>query len=177
MTETAEMADVVLPATTFLEHDDCYSAGGHTFFQIAKAVVPPFAECRSNHWVIQQLAMRLEAEHKGFLKSEWELISDMLKKSGYQEKIPPEPKSFEIDLDLGFEKMHFLDGFGHEDRKFHFRADWTYWGQANLEMPPFPDHWEVRDRLSNEKPYRLITPPARWFLNSTFNEMSLFQDR
>ena len=41
MTETAEMADVVLPATTFLEHDDCYSAGGHTFFQIAKAVVPP----------------------------------------------------------------------------------------------------------------------------------------
>ena len=83
MTETAEMADVVLPATTFLEHDDCYSAGGHTFFQIAKAVIPPLAECRSNHWVIQQLAMRLEAEHKGFLKSEWELISYMLKKSGY----------------------------------------------------------------------------------------------
>ena len=76
-----------------------------------------------------------------------------------------------------FEKMHFLDGFGHEDQKFHFRADWTYWGQANLEMPTFPDHWEVRDRLSNEKPYRLITPPARWFLNSTFNEMSLSQDR
>ena len=44
-------------------------------------------------------------------------------------------------------------------------------------MPTFPDHWEVRDRLSNEKPYRLITPPARWFLNSTFNEMSLSQDR
>ena len=174
MTETAEMADVVLPATTFLEHDDCYSAGGHTFFQIAKAVVPPLGECRSNHWVIQQLAMRLEAEHQGFLKSEWELIMDMLKKSGYQEKIPPEPKSFEIDLNLGFEKMHFLDGFGHEDRKFHFKADW---GQANHEMPTFPDHWEVRDCLSNEKPYRLITPPARWFLNSTFNEMSLSQDR
>ncbi|MGA0929873.1 MAG: molybdopterin-dependent oxidoreductase [bacterium] len=177
LTETAEMADVVLPATTFLEHDDCYSAGGHTFFQIAKAVVPPLGECRSNHWVIQELAKRLKAEHTGFRKSEWELITDMLQKSGYQEKIPLEEKSFEIDLDLGFEKMHFLDGFGHEDRKFHFRADWTYWGQANQEMPTFPDHWEVRDRLSHDKPYRLITPPARWFLNSTFNEMSLSQDR
>ena len=177
MTETAEMADVVLPATNFLEHDDCYSAAGHTFFQIAKAVVPTVGQCRSNHRVIQELALQLEARHQGFLKSEWELITGMLEKSGFKEKIPLEQKSFEIDLDLGFRKMHFLDGFGHEDGKFHFNADWTHWGQGNQEMPKLPDHWEVRDSLSKEKPYRLITPPARWFLNSTFNEMSLSQDR
>ena len=35
MTETAAMADIVLPATTFLEHDDIYTAGAHTFLQIA----------------------------------------------------------------------------------------------------------------------------------------------
>ena len=46
---------------------------------------------------------------QGFLKSEWELITDMLKKSGYQKRFH-RTKSFEIDLDLGFEKMHFLDG-------------------------------------------------------------------
>ena len=34
MTETAAMADIVLPATMFLEHDDIYTAGGHTFLQI-----------------------------------------------------------------------------------------------------------------------------------------------
>ena len=34
MTETAEFADIVLPATTFVEHDDFYGAGGHTHFQV-----------------------------------------------------------------------------------------------------------------------------------------------
>ena len=43
LTDTALYADVVLPATTFLEHDDFYTASGHTFFQVAKKVVefPP----------------------------------------------------------------------------------------------------------------------------------------
>ena len=37
MTETAAMADIVLPATTFLEHDDIYQASGHTFLQVDEA--------------------------------------------------------------------------------------------------------------------------------------------
>ncbi len=52
LTETAAMADIVLPATTFLEHDDIYTAGGHHFLQIGRAVLPPHGECRSNHDVI-----------------------------------------------------------------------------------------------------------------------------
>ena len=56
MTETAAMADIVLPATTFLEHDDIYTAGGHTYLQIGRAVVRPYAECRSNHDVLCALA-------------------------------------------------------------------------------------------------------------------------
>jgi hypothetical protein len=52
MTETARMADVVLPATTFLEHDDIYLGGGHTFLQVARGVLEPPGECRSNHAVI-----------------------------------------------------------------------------------------------------------------------------
>ncbi len=50
MTETAAMADIVLPATTFLEHDDIYTGRRpHLYLQIGRAVLPPYAECRSNH--------------------------------------------------------------------------------------------------------------------------------
>ena len=59
MTETAAMADIVLPATTFLEHDDIYPAGAHTYLQIGRAVLDPYAECRCNHDVICGLADRL----------------------------------------------------------------------------------------------------------------------
>ena len=52
MTETAKMADVVLPATTFLEHDDIYRGGGHQYIILGPKLVEPPGECRSNHEVI-----------------------------------------------------------------------------------------------------------------------------
>ena len=90
MTETAAMADIVLPATTFLEHDDIYTAGGHTFLQIGRAVLPPYAECRSNHDVICGLAKRLGARHPGFEMTAFELIEQTLRASGL-----PGPEAFE----------------------------------------------------------------------------------
>ena len=82
MTETAAMADIVLPATTFLEHDDIYTAGGHTYLQIGRAVLQPYAECRSNHEVICALAERLGACHPGFEMSAFEMIDRTLRVSG-----------------------------------------------------------------------------------------------
>ena len=52
LTETAAFADIVLPATMFLEHDDFYTASGHTYFQVTKKVIEPPGECRENHYVI-----------------------------------------------------------------------------------------------------------------------------
>ena len=63
MTETARWADVVLPATMFMEHDDLYQAGGHTHLQIGPKLIEPPGECRSNHEVLQGLASRLGARH------------------------------------------------------------------------------------------------------------------
>ena len=48
MTDTARYADIVLPATMFLEHDDIYTAGGHQHLQFAPKAVEPPAGCRSN---------------------------------------------------------------------------------------------------------------------------------
>ena len=66
MTDTARLADIVLPATTFLEHDDMYRAGGHSFFQVTRKVIEPYAQARENHYVICELAKRLGAKHRGF---------------------------------------------------------------------------------------------------------------
>ncbi len=63
MTETARMADIVLRATMFLEHDDLYTGGGQQHVQLGLARLPAPAECRSNHDVIVALAARLGAEH------------------------------------------------------------------------------------------------------------------
>ncbi|MBV8935773.1 MAG: molybdopterin-dependent oxidoreductase, partial [Alphaproteobacteria bacterium] len=79
MTETAAMADIVLPATTFLEHDDIYPAGAHTYLQIGRAALLAYGECRSNHDVICGLAERLGAHHPGFAMSAIELIDQTLR--------------------------------------------------------------------------------------------------
>ena len=77
------MADIVLPATTFLEHDDLYVAGGHTHLQVTRAIIEPLGETRSNHDVICALAERLGASHPGFDTNAWDLMDDTLRLSGY----------------------------------------------------------------------------------------------
>jgi anaerobic selenocysteine-containing dehydrogenase len=170
MTETAAMADIVLPATTFLEHDDIYTASGHTFLQVARKVVEPFAEARPNHFVICELAKRLGAEHAGFAMSEWEIIDATLARSGLPDATTIYEKGGH-DLALPFERAHFLDGFGHADKRFHFAADWAALGPNHHSLPALPDHAAVIDRTDAERPFRLVVPPARSFLNTTFNNM------
>jgi anaerobic selenocysteine-containing dehydrogenase len=169
MTETAAFADVVLPATTFLEHDDFYTASGHTTFQVARKVIEPAGETRENHFVICELAKRLGAEHPGFHMSTWEIMDASLKGSGMWDAQTIYERGGQ-DFAPPFEKMHFLDGFDTDDRKFHFRGDWKRFGGRWEEMPALPDHHDVIDNATTEKPFRLIAAPARTFLNSTFTE-------
>src|SRR5690606_23408896 len=54
--------------------------------------------------------------------------------------------------------------------RFHFRVDWATIGSAHEGMPAFPDHFDCIDVASAEHPFRLVTAPARSFLNTTFTE-------
>jgi anaerobic selenocysteine-containing dehydrogenase len=168
MTETADMADIVLPATTFLEHDDIYTASGHTHLQVARKIVEPEGQCRTNHDVICALARRLGAEHRGFAMSEWAIIEETLTLSGL-----PGIAGFHegrwLDMALPFETAHFLDGFGHADKKFHFKPDWASLGPHAVGLPALPDHAEMIDAATDERPFRMVAAPSRSFLNTTFN--------
>jgi anaerobic selenocysteine-containing dehydrogenase len=59
MTDTARYADIVLPATTYLETEDLYRAYGAYYLQYAPAAVPPQGEARSNFRLAQDLAQRM----------------------------------------------------------------------------------------------------------------------
>jgi anaerobic selenocysteine-containing dehydrogenase len=169
LTETAAFADIVLPATMFLEHDDFYTASGHTFFQVTKAVIEPPGECRENHYVISELAKRLGAKHRGFDMTPWEIMDESLRESGMWDAETNWKKGGQ-DFHLGFETSHFLDGFAWPDKKFRFKPDWAAYGPRGAEMPSLPDHFDVIDNATTDKPFRMVAAPARTFLNSTFTE-------
>jgi anaerobic selenocysteine-containing dehydrogenase len=176
MTETARMADVVLPATTFLEHDDIYQGGGHQYIQLGPRLIEPPGECRSNHEVICALAGRLGAEHPGFSMSARDLIDWTLRHSGWGTLQELERRRW-IDCQPDFADSHYLDGFAWPDGKFRFKPDWAglrigSWEQCGPvhAMPALPDHWEVIEEADAEHPFRLVTAPARNFLNTSFTE-------
>jgi len=169
MTETAKYADIVLPATTFLEHDDFYTASGHTTFQVSHKLVDAPGEARENHVVVCELAHRLGAEHPGFHMTVREIMDETLRLSGMMDSQANASAGGE-DCRLDWNAMHFIDGFPTADRRFHFKADWQRFGGRWREMPVLPDHFNVNDPTTPDKPYRLVTAPARTFLNSTFTE-------
>src|ERR1700684_3687214 len=176
MTDTAKVADVVLPATMFVEHDDMYQAGGSQYILLGPKLIDPPGECRSNHEVNCALAQRLGARHPGFDMTPREIIDETLRISGRGTLAELEAVRW-LDCQPPFETAHFLNGFAHTDGKFHFRADW-----ANVPydhdglcgpwrgLPSLPDHWAVNEGADARHPFKLATSPARNFLNSSFNQ-------
>ncbi len=169
MTDTAKLADMVLPATTFVEHDDLYQASGHAHLQLGPKIIEPYAEARANHEVICALAQRLHAEHPGFAMSAREIIDRTLKASGYPGFDEMEQRHW-IDLQPDFDTSHFIRGFPQPDARFHFKPDWSKHGADFAAMPALPDHFAVIDEADAEHPFRMVAAPARSFLNTTFTE-------
>jgi anaerobic selenocysteine-containing dehydrogenase len=177
MTETAKYADIVLPATMFLEHDDVYQGGGHQHIMFGRKLVDAPGECRSNHDVLCDLAKRLGAEHEGFNMTPRELIDWTLQHSRRPDLEKLDEDNW-IDVQPDFETAHNLKGFGHADGKFRFKPDWAKAAFTSPlgalgpveDMPMFPDYWNAIEEANAEYPFRLATSPARTFLNSSFNE-------
>lgn len=169
MTDSAELADIVLPATMFLEHDDLYQGSGHSYLQVGKKIIEPHEESRSNIEVLSGLAQRLDSDHELFTLDAWEIIDRTLKATGH----PGADETHEmgwIDCSLPFDEAHFLNGFGFSDGKFRFQADWSAIGAEHRQMSSLPDHLENIDGVTEDKPYRLVAAPARRFLNTSFTQ-------
>ena len=181
MTETAKMADIVLPATMFLEHNDLYQSGGHQHIQLGLKIIEPPGECRSNHALICDLAHRVGARHPGFEMSEREIIDQTLQKSGWGTLEELCQKRW-IDAQPDFTTSHYINGFAFPDGKFRFKPDWSAVTGPRIggvddsqAMPRLPDHWSVIEETDGAHPFRLATSPSRGFLNTTFSETATSQ--
>jgi anaerobic selenocysteine-containing dehydrogenase len=189
MTDTAEMADIVLPATMFVEHDDLYRAGGQNHILLGPKLVEPPETVRTNLFVIEELAKRLGvSDYPGFGLSERQHIDRMLLPNGYPgyDRLLVDKW---IDCQPAFEDAHYLNGFGYADQKFRFRPDWENGPSPNKtpaslgalgpyqQLPTFPDQVDVIEVANEAHPFRLATSPARNFLNSTFAETKTSRDK
>jgi len=169
LTETAQYADIVLPATTFLEHDDVYQSGGHSHIQLGPRIIAPYAESRCNHDVLCGLAERLGADHPGFRMTAWEVADATLRASGWPGADELREKHW-VDVMPDFESAHYLNGFPFAEGKFRFAPDWASLGPDHAVMPALPDHIALTEEVDDEHPFRMVTAPAHNYLNTTFTE-------
>ena len=169
MTETARLADIVLPATMFMEHDDLYQAGGHSHIQIGPKLIEPPGECRSNHEVMQGLAQRLGAQHRGFEMTAMEIIDATLRASGW-------PGATTSGAGAGStarraSRCAFHQRFRPRRTEVPFRARLGARSARTPRMPaPARPHGGDRRRRRRSEPFRMVTAPARQFLNTSFTE-------
>jgi anaerobic selenocysteine-containing dehydrogenase len=177
MTETAQLADIVLPATMFLEHNDYYTRGGHTRVLYGPKLIEPPGEARSNHEVINSLATRLGFDDPLFAGTDRERVVETFRRSGYGELDHIEQAGF-VDRERPDAAARYAEGFAWPDGRFRFAPDWEavrikrgyLWTCDPVTMPRFADHWDITEKTDEEHPFRLATSPARGFLNSSFNE-------
>lgn len=170
MTDTAALADLVLPATTFLEHDDIYRGGGQSHILVSRKIVDAPGEARENLYVVNQLAERLGVADAapGFRMTAWELVDGILQASGLGDADSFAAKRWH-DAQPDFATSHFLNGFAFPDGRFRFAPDWAALGPYQ-GLPALPDHMPPAFAADAEHPFRLVTAPPRQFLNSTFTE-------
>ncbi len=161
MTESAMLADYVLPATTFMEHPDVYTAYGHYYLSYNHQALEPYGESRPNSWIFQQLGRRLGVTEPTLYWSVDELATELLNTDHeWLQGISLERLKSEGFVRLNVPKpfLPYANGsLGTGDGKFH--------------LDPPPEYLESQDALTPEFPLRLLTPPAHHFLNTTYGNV------
>jgi anaerobic selenocysteine-containing dehydrogenase len=153
MTDTAALADVVLPATTQLEHRDVLFSWGHHYLTWNEPAIEPLGEAKPNTEAFRLLAERLGLDDPCFRHTDEHLIDALL--DGFDEGELRTRGWKKIDLGQG-PVPHAEGGFGTETGRVALHADYE---------PPV----EVADAaLAERYPLAMITPKTHLFLNSTF---------
>jgi anaerobic selenocysteine-containing dehydrogenase len=167
-TDTADHADIVLPATTFLEHTDLYFAYGHYYLQMARPALAPPGEAKSNVEVFRLLAGRMGFADPCFADSDDDMIRTLLDSPHpFLRGITLErlEREHSVRLNVSADGTPFLPfaggNFGTPDGKCHFNA-------ATLDYQPPVESRHGDAALRARYPLELISPKNDDSMNSTF---------
>jgi anaerobic selenocysteine-containing dehydrogenase len=163
--DTADYADILLPATTFLEHTDLYLAYGHHYLQLARPALPAPGEAKSNVEVFRLLAQRIGFNDPCFRDSEDDMIRGLLdSEHPFIQGITLEEldRDHFVRLRMPEPFQPFAEGnFGTSDAKCHFNAE-------TLDYAPPVESRHGDSRLHRKYPIELISPKNHDSMNSTF---------
>jgi anaerobic selenocysteine-containing dehydrogenase len=165
-TDTADYADLLLPATTQLEHLDVHRSYGHTYSMLNTPAIETLGESKPNTEIFRLLAARMGFDEPAFKDTDEDLVRQALQGIRGITVDALQEKGW-ISLAVG--DAPFANGnFPTPSGKCEFYSD------RLKDLDPLPTYIPPReDRLSNPSlakkfPLALISPPAHHFLNSTF---------
>jgi anaerobic selenocysteine-containing dehydrogenase len=162
LTDTARYADVLLPATTSLEHADLYRSYGQYFIQRARPAVAPPGECRSNWELFRALAAALGLDGEPWCWSADQVIDRLLD--------APSPWREGLDraaLEAG-RPVRLRVPPGPRWRTPSGKVEILNPRHAEPLPRWLPSHADAEDGAEGTLPLRLQTTPALYALNSTF---------
>ncbi|MCB2185554.1 MAG: molybdopterin oxidoreductase family protein [Deltaproteobacteria bacterium] len=174
LTDTALWADLILPSACFLEVTDLYRSYGHNYLRLARPVIPPVGQCRSNLAVFQELARRLGYTEEVFHLDEEELIRGFLAAehpflAGVDHAALGRGEAVRLNIPAN----PYAAGFNTPSGKVEFfSAAWQARGQDPL---PAGEPWRDPEG-AGKYPLELITPPHHLFLNSAFGEIAALRE-
>lgn len=168
-TDTADFADIVLPATTFLEHTDLYYAYGHYHLQLARPALPAPGEALRNTEVFRQLAARMGFTEPCFRHTDDDMIHTLLdSRHPFVDGITLEQldRDHSVRLKIGDPFLPFAGGgFGTPSGKCEFHAE-------TLDYRPPVESRHGSTELASRFPLEMISPKNDDSMNSTFGYRS-----
>jgi anaerobic selenocysteine-containing dehydrogenase len=173
-TDTTDWADIVLPATTQLEHWDVHLAYGHHYVSLNRPSIAPEGESKPNSEIFRQLATRMGLAHECLRDDDLTIIRQALASSSSNLDGVTLDDLLEhgwMRLNLPTPYLPYAEGrFPTPSGKCELYS--TRMAQMGLDpLPTYTPPYESRERdpeLVARYPLTLISSPAHTFLNSTF---------
>jgi len=171
-TDTADYADIVLPATTQLEHIDAHSAYGHTYMMANNPAIAPLGEAKPNSEIFRLLAARMGYTDPCFQDSD-----DQIAAVAFDSK---DVRAINVDWESlkrkGWQKLN-LPAAPFAEGGFKTPSGKCEFYSARMQadgLDPLPTYIAPYEsaasapELAAKYPLAMISPPARNFLNSSF---------